>query len=300
MTHPSATYEPAACPWCGHDAPTPRYPDLLVVDCPVCGLRYASPQLDDAGRRALYQEHYFRSANSDALGYDDYDADRPQLLHTFRARVAQIGRQFPQPGRLLDVGCATGICVQAARALGWDAEGIDHSAYAVQVGRERYGLPLHCATIEDWDSPKAPYDVLTMWDCLEHVPDPLATLRAARRLLRDGGLLVLTVPDAGSWPARWFGAKWMGYKRDEHLVYFRRPQLAAFLRAAGLEPVFWHYAGKHIRLDFFVRRLAGYTPRLAHALRGLVHAAHLDRAVVYINPMDLACVAARKSDNGVP
>lgn len=291
-------YEPAPCPWCGGTAPTPRFPALHVVDCPACGLCFASPQLTEPARAALYEREYFASADSHALGYDDYEADRPQLLRTFRDRLRQLMRQTPQPGRLLDVGCATGICVEAARELGWEAEGIDHSAYAVEVGRTQHGLPLSRANVEEWESALAPYDAITMWDYLEHIPDPLRILRAAHRLLRPGGVLVLTIPDVGSWPARLFREQWIGYKRDEHVVYFRRTHLRAFLKEAGFDPLFCHYVGKHVRLDFFFQRLAGYAPRTARLLGGLTRAVRLGGRVLYVNPMDLTCMTATRRDNG--
>ena len=168
-------YEPAACPWCGATDTVPRFPDLLIADCAQCGLRHATPRLTAEGRRALYARAYFQSADSSALGYDDYDADRPQVLLTFRGRMRDLTRHMGQPGRLLDVGCATGIAVEAAHALGWEAEGIDVSEYAVGIGRERHGLPLYVSEVEAWHSPFRPYDAITMWDYIEHVPDQLGT-----------------------------------------------------------------------------------------------------------------------------
>lgn len=297
---PSATHEPAPCPWCGHGEPAPRYPALHVVDCPQCGLRYASPRLSADARTALYGEAYFHSTDSHALGYDDYDADRPQLLHTFRGRLTELAQQLGGPGRLLDVGCATGICVQAARDLGWDAEGIDVSAYAVTAGQEQHGLALARADVESWESERAPYDAITMWDYLEHVPDPLAHLRAAFRLLRPGGRIVLTTPNAESWPARWFRERWIGYKRDEHLVYFTTGQIHAFLAAAGFTPLFDYYVGKHVRLDFMCARLAVYIPRMARALEWGVDRVGLHGTVVYINPMDIVCATAERPRGATP
>ena len=290
--HPSATYEPAACPWCGCSDPLEWCPALHVVDCSRCGLRYASPQLPAAARDALYSQSYFQSTDSGALGYDDYDADRAILLPTFRARVRDLLPVGTPPGRLLDVGCATGVAVEAAQSLGWEAEGIDLSEYAVQLGRERHGLPLYRSEIEQWQSPLAPYDAITMWDYIEHVPDPVATLRAACALLRPGGRLMVTTPDVASLPARWFRERWMGYKQDEHLVYFSRLRLRAFLQEAGFRPVFDHYVGKHIELDFFCARLRDYTPRLSRALAGMLRMLGLGQTVLYINPFDIICVAA--------
>ncbi len=291
---PSAMYEPATCPWCGDDRPVARYPALHVVDCPRCGLRYASPQLNDASLTELYAETYFRSADSHHLGYDDYEADRPQLLRTFRGRLRELTRQLGGPGRLLDVGCATGIAVEAARESGWEAEGLDVSEYAIAAGRERHGLDLHCAALETWTSDLAPYDAITMWDYVEHVRDPLQALRAAYSLLRPGGRLVVTTPDLASWPARWSGARWVGYKRDEHLVYFRRVELRAFLREAGFTPLFESYVGKHVRLDFLFTRLGTYLPRLARVLHRLVSGVGLGAAVLYVNPLDIMCATAER------
>jgi len=297
MTPSIVMYETAACPWCGSTEALERYPALHVVDCARCGLRYASPQLTEAGRLALYSQGYFESEDSAALGYTNYDADRPQLLVTFDRRLREIERHTKGPGRLLDIGCATGICVQAAQDRGWEAEGIDLSAFAVNLGRERYGLRLHEVEAHTWANGEHLYDAVTMWDYLEHVPDPVGTIRAVTKLLRPGGLLILTVPDTGSLSARVFGGKWMGYKRDEHLTYFDVPAARALLRAGGLEPIYHHYVGKHIRFDFFLERLRAYAPHLSRVLLPLSRLLFLDHIVIYINPLDIVCLAARKPGN---
>ena len=110
------------------------------------------------------------------------------------ARLASSGR----PRRLLDVGCATGVFLDLARAAGWQVGGVDLSTRHAAYARSAFGL-------EVWEgdflaAPFAPgsFDAITMWDFLEHVLDPRAVVAQARRLLAPGGLLLLfTIDTAG-------------------------------------------------------------------------------------------------------
>lgn len=135
-------------------------------------------------------------------------------------------------GRLLDFGCGVGGYVAKMAAAGWQAEGMDLSPDAVRIGRQA-GLTMHLGTLPGLDLPADSYDALTMWQALEHVPSPMATLRAALRLLRPGGRLLVAVPRFDSLQRSWFGPAWFPLDLPRHLTHFTRSSLERCVREAG-------------------------------------------------------------------
>ena len=156
-------------------------------------------------------------------------------------------------GHLLDFGCGVGKYIAQMAASGWQAEGIDLVPEAVRVGRQA-GLPIHVGTLPGADLPTDHYDLITMWHALEHVPSPMATLKAARVLLRSGGRLGVVCPLSDALAARWFGSTWYGLDLPRHLTHFTRATLKRHLKAAGFKVERMHT----IRRPTFVRRSFGY------------------------------------------
>src|SRR2546423_9062956 len=141
-------------------------------------------------------------------------------------------------GRVLDVGCATGDFLLVAAQRGWEALGVDPSPAREQA--QSAGVRVVGRTIDDADVAPHSLDLITFWDVLEHLPNPVASLRRAQELLTPGGLVAATVPNAGTALARLSGRRWFGYKTaGEHLQFFTAPTLQRAFAAAGMagEPI---------------------------------------------------------------
>ena len=134
-------------------------------------------------------------------------------------------------------------------AMGWKAEGIDLACAAVQTGRKA-GLTIHQGTLPGAPLPKQTYDLVTMWHVLEHVPSPMATLKAVREILKADGRLSLVCPMGDSLTARCFGGAWYGTDLPRHLTHFTRKTLERHLEAAGYVVERAHA----IRRPTFIRR----------------------------------------------
>ena len=152
-------------------------------------------------------------------------------------------------GRLLDFGCGGGRYVAQMAAVGWKAEGIDLACAAVETGRMA-GLTIHQGTLPGAPLPKQTYDLVTMWHVLEHVPSPMATLKAVREVLKPGGRLALVCPMGDSLTACWFRGAWYGTDLPRHLTHFTRKTLERHLEAAG----FIVERAHAIRRPTFIRR----------------------------------------------
>jgi 2-polyprenyl-3-methyl-5-hydroxy-6-metoxy-1,4-benzoquinol methylase len=293
-----AAAQPLACPACGGwvSVPCPE-PELAhLARCPGCGLMAVRALPAAEVLAEVYTAEYYKSSASHVVGYEDYAADRDNIALTAARRLRQLERFAPERGRLLDVGCALGYFMDVARRGGWEVSGLDVSAHAVAEARRLTGRPVHLGDLAGAPVEPGSQDVITMWDVIEHVPDPLAHLAACRRLLAEGGLIALTTPDLGSLTARLYGPRWMGFKlADEHLYYFSRATLRAMLEASGFRVVHMGYYGKDVTLAFFVRRLGLYAPRLARLLAPAVARSGLGARALYVNPRDIVGVIAAKA-----
>jgi 2-polyprenyl-3-methyl-5-hydroxy-6-metoxy-1,4-benzoquinol methylase len=189
---------------------------------------------------ASYYEH---------LRYTD-DAARDAYVAHLAEFFEEAVRRWGSPAgskRLLDVGCATGDFVAWAGRSGWDAEGLDVSAAAVSMGRAR-GLRLRVGGVDDLAQQGASYDAISLWDVLEHLPDPTGALRAIAAALRPGGLFLLktvscrSIVDALAAAAyRATGGLAQGALRrmyvPGHLYYYTPEALARHLAENGWEVI---------------------------------------------------------------
>jgi 2-polyprenyl-3-methyl-5-hydroxy-6-metoxy-1,4-benzoquinol methylase len=291
-----AARKPIPCNVCGSSEQQPFCPEngLSLVQCQQCGLVYVSPRPDANELYALYGETYFRNDESGVVGYTNYLRDEANIRKTFAGRLKRLER-YVQPGRLLDVGCAAGFFLDEARKRGWQVEGMDVSSYAVEYARGRFGYDVRHGSLTDLDYAAGAYDLVTMWDVIEHVPDPLAYVRKAASLLRSGGVFALATPDVDSLPAKLAGPRWVGYKlSEEHVYYFSTKMLTRMLEEAGFEVVNARYVGKYVTLRLFLDRLGMYSPVLAKSLELAERAFKLSEWSLYVNPFDIVAVTARK------
>jgi 2-polyprenyl-3-methyl-5-hydroxy-6-metoxy-1,4-benzoquinol methylase len=257
-----------------------------IVKCRACGLVYANPRWDRREILDLYE------AVNDPL----YLAEREGRVLTFQRHLQPLlevyGRQ-PAPGeRLLDVGCYIGVFVEIAQAAGWEAAGLEPSAWGVAEARKR-GLHVVQGTLATAGLPAASFDVITMWDVIEHLTDPMAELRRTHRLLKPGGLAVLHTMDIESPFARLMGRHWP-WLMEMHLYYFSRRTLAAMLERAGFELIRAEAHGRYLRLGYLLTRIEPYSRRLAALARAAAERFGWSERALPINLGDLFTAYARR------
>src|SRR5437660_4916537 len=228
----------------------------LIVKCDDCGLvRQETRPLAPA---AIYDGDYYATDNPKG-GYANYFLDSDVNRRTFRDRIRAIEQRYGRRGRLLDVGCALGDFLLEAKASGWDVEGVEISAFAAQRARAR-GLRVTAGRLEELDLPAASFDVITLYDAIEHLTDPVATLAAVRRLLVPGGLLHLVTPNVGGVQARLLGRHWYHYKPGEHLFYFAPDTLRTAVERAGLRWRGCRRSASYLTFTYVFNRLRYYAP----------------------------------------
>ena len=168
------------------------------------------------------------------------------LLPSLRSAADAECRHLPPlpagGGRLLDVGCGNGGFLLLARQAGWQVEGLDFDAGAVQVARAR-GLEVHHGGIDVMGERSACYDVITLCHVIEHVHDPITTLRRLHVLLKPGGVMWLDTPNLASLGAGRYGPHWRGLETPRHLVLFTPESLRWALSKAGFHNFKQHWRG---------------------------------------------------------
>ena len=183
---------------------------------------FANPAPRPSYIRSLY------SQVEDPL-YEDEAEGRAKNFTKILSRLEKI---CPQKGPFLDVGAATGILIHLACGRGWEADGIEPSAWAVKYAQEKYGLNIKQGSFEEASLPASHFTAVTMIDIVEHMSSPLEAVQKALEILKPGGILCLVTPDIKSLAARIAGAKWWHF-RPGHLGYFTAKSLQKLLDLTG-------------------------------------------------------------------
>lgn len=184
----------------------------------------------------IYSQPYFQS--EDGSGVDFLEAG-PQLRSVARGRLERISRYRDKaPGRFLEIGCAVGYLLQAARDAGWSVKGVELSHFASEYARQELGLEVLTGSLESVKQQLEPgFDVVAMYHVIEHLTDPIQTLRHIRSLVDAGALLVVECPDFSSRRARRLGSSWKYCIPPEHISYFCEGSLAKALALSGFDIV---------------------------------------------------------------
>jgi SAM-dependent methyltransferase len=261
-----------------------------IVRCETCGLVYTNEIPSPAELEAIYGAAFFTVGRKfdrgpDGVGLVNASARVNRLLALPHVACAEW----------LDVGCATGDFLEAARKAGVAGmRGVELSAFAVEQARSR-GFPVERRDFADVEIAPASLDVVTMWDYIEHVPDPSASLRKAVAALRPGGYLALSTGDISSAVARLTGRFWHLMIPPRHLYFFTPGTMARLLADAGFAVVSCDRPGKRVPLDFAVWKAAAMlVPPIAPAVLRLATGIGLGRLRPSMNLGDIMTVIARK------
>jgi len=223
---------PARCIACSAEAGGRfRAGGVEIRVCAVCGLAWRAAFPEAAELAALYGDDYLERWGID--GPERLSQVRAMKQATYRALFRDICAHR-SAGRLLDLGCAMGFLLGVARDLGFEVRGLDLNAAAIEAARREFGDRVHAGPLDEHAFPGERFDVVTLIDVLEHVPDPRALLATVRERLEPQGIVVAVLPDAGSWTRRILGRRWPHYNA-EHLYYWSAPCLERFLEREGWE-----------------------------------------------------------------
>ena len=293
----SLPLEEVPCYLCGHDEGKLLVddPPFKVLLCGSCGLGYTSPRLIGDRIHEIYGDEYWNSDSAKDYGYSSYEEDVSGYLRTFELRADLIS-PHKASGRLLEVGSAAGFFLSVMDKRGYEVHGLEISTEIAESSRKRFGLEnIRSCLLEDAGYDPGTFDLVTMWDVVEHMADPIVELRRLRDLLVDDGVLVLQTQDVSSFTRKLLGRRWHHFKQLEHIYHFNPPTIEILLQRSGFEVVksTRRRAGKFVSFNFLAERSRrlGRIPGIIFSPLRL-----LGRRFLYVNPYDEMIVVARKAE----
>lgn len=215
-----------------------------LVTCTDCGMIFESPRYDGE----IIVQGYMASQE------EGHDSQFPMRVYSFYRTLKKHARFLPPPGgKVLDVGTAGGAFLDAAKQYGYDAYGMEPSADLVARGKAR-GLQIEQGTIESHGFSPGEFDMVCLWDVIEHLPDPKSALTELKKLLKPDGILLINFPDIGTWQARLAGKRFW-WIISVHLHHFTRKSIRNICSRTGFEA--FHFQRYWQTLEF------GYLERMA-------------------------------------
>ncbi|MCK4352042.1 class I SAM-dependent methyltransferase [candidate division WOR-3 bacterium] len=199
-----------------------------IVKCQRCGLVFVKNQPSSSA--LFYNIDYYKGA-----AYNDYVGERKQRIAWFKKRIKLINTLHLRKGKLLDIGCAVGFFVEVANDDGWDAQGVEISEYACNLAKEK-GLKVFCddfCYLDLGEKYKNYFDVITLYDTIEHVKDPKRVLLKANKYMKANGLLVVSTGDIESIGAKISRDRWYLLAPPYHLYFFSINTLRRLLERTG-------------------------------------------------------------------
>ena len=211
-----------------------------IVRCRSCGLMRPNPRPTLEAMELYYPEDYgpYESTKVNPFPLRAARLKRVvKFLDTDTKRVPTL-----PPGRMLEIGCASGAFLRRMSSLGWQVEGIELSGQAAHTASS-LGYPVRAGSLETAPNPDEPYDLIVGWHVFEHLHNPVAALRRLHDWSKPGGWLIVSIPDAGSWEFRIFKDRWYALQVPTHVYHYTPESVRKVLERGdwALERLFWHH-----------------------------------------------------------
>ena len=296
-------FENVNCNLCGSDKFRVVYPSHLVSDtidakqmtvsynikeycqivrCTECGFVYANPRDKQDKLKQAYEQ----------LGEKEYLVEQESRTLTFKKDLKLV-EKYASQGKLLDLGCAAGLFLDVANKDGWETYGVEASQITSEYARQNYGLKVFTGTIFEAGLDHDFFDVITAWDVVEHVTDPLNTLKELNRIQKPGGYLVSSTIDFNSLLSRVLKTKWPCLIRS-HIFYFTRKSLTALLKKAGYKTIKITTYARIFKLKYIVSLIKPHSKFLHAILHFFMKLLHIGNLRVSLNLFDCITVIAKK------
>jgi 2-polyprenyl-3-methyl-5-hydroxy-6-metoxy-1,4-benzoquinol methylase len=217
------------CPICNSEVFTQwgQVDAYKIMTCDSCGLGITSPFPTTSELSATNTDVYKLEERVHA-----YMTRKSYFEKRYREFLVNIKTFVPQ-GRLLDVGCNLGLFLKVAQSEGFEVTGVELNRECAEYGRTQFSITIHSSYLEELHFPDDSFDVITLFDVLEHVPDIHGLLCEVRRILRNNGLLVLQTPNLGSLMADLTKSGWNWLTPPDHLYHFTPQTILRLLHDTG-------------------------------------------------------------------
>ncbi len=211
---------------------------FTLARCEGCGLVRSEPVLSKEELGDYYSEPYYGAGQQKFTGLVEWltQLDNQQRARKLLALLHTYKKDNPETvPRILDIGCGRANLLAALSRLGCECHGVERAEFPLD--QPPPGVHLHRGELTKLSPETNRFDAVVLWHVLEHLNDPVITLKTVTRLMRPGGILALAVPNFGSWQAALFKSAWFHLDLPRHTYHFNRHTLKSLLHHAGLQPL---------------------------------------------------------------
>jgi 2-polyprenyl-3-methyl-5-hydroxy-6-metoxy-1,4-benzoquinol methylase len=290
--------EMVTCNYCGVDDATVVFgPGVAqvnqIVRCNRCGLMYANPREGDPDHVDISKyDPNFNPLTEDntrilkeRLQVKDYDPTR-----------AMLNRLYPGRGKLLEIGSSLGYLLDAFKKDGWDVLGVEPFYQCCRYAREELGVEVKNAILETADLPDESFDVVLLNHVIEHLDNPLGTLREVNRVLKPGGHFVIETPRYDSLMFKLMGRRERSVSCGGHIYFFTTQSLRNLYEAAGFSTVRLDYVGRSLTAERLMYNLGvvSKSERTRRALEKISDRLGFKKLKLHLNFRDMQRVCVQK------
>ena len=222
--------ETVACPVCNGESFVALFEknNEPFVRCTDCGLVLINPRPIYAQLLDTYDDNYSQI----------YAKKTDKKIKRIKRWVNRVIKIRGNNGTWLDLGCSVGFVVKTAQEFGFEAYGIDVQPWGIEYGKNKLGLQnLSCGLLENQNYQDNFFDVISLYDVIEHIPDLNSLVAELKRMLSKDGIIDIVTPDIGHWRTPKKLHTWNEIKPSEHLYYFSLKTLTMLLKKHGLKIV---------------------------------------------------------------
>lgn len=200
---------------------------FTIAECDGCGVWRTLPEMTESELAAFYPDEYWGGAGDPS---EDW-IRASQSEKTLFMKKCELG-----DGRILDVGCGAGFLLRALDANKWERFGVEIGKAASEQAARALGHDhVFTGALSEAGFADSSFDVVTFWSALEHANEPQASLVEAKRILKPDGTLIVQVPNAASYQARWFKGSWFALDAPRHRYHFSPQSLDRLLSETGFK-----------------------------------------------------------------
>ena len=241
-----------------------------IVRCNVCTMIYENPRYPQSVIVAAYED-----ANEQA-----HDSQYESRVKSFHRALVSLRKLVPGRGsRVLDIGTAGGAFLAAAERYGYRAVGLEPSKYLVEQGRKR-GLTIEQGTIDTNPLTPGSFDMVCLWDVIEHLAEPRQALVKIGSLLKPDGILLINYPDIGTWQAKLAGRRFW-WILSVHLHHFTRKTITEICSRAGFDTFHFQRYWQTLEFGYLEQMAENYGVPLSKLLKRLTPAPFLRLPIPY-------------------
>lgn len=234
-----------SCPICKSNKIT--LTSSVIAECNNCGLKFIRDIQSSDFYRKIYDKNYFAGDV-----YKDYLKEESYRRSIFKSKIKLIRKHIPPKGIVLDIGCGMGFFLMEMEKEGYKIKGFEISEYASSIASRKLNTHVFSSDFLNTDCLHTQFDIVTLWDLLEHLPDPESYLKKISQIIKSNGVLIIETLNTSSLTAKLLKEKWPLYSPPYHIFYFTDKTISLLLKQAGFKLI------KRYPVQTYVKTFTGY------------------------------------------